>query len=322
MKRYIVFVQKLSDEGVRKVEAVASGWQVVHGPDRMTWAPVLPVAEIVAGWNREAMETCLRTPDSPLKWVHNWGAGVDGLPLREFRMRGVALTNSSGVHAFPISETVLAMMLSLTRKIHTYVRQQINHQWHHGGLSLEMHGKTVCVLGVGAIGGEIARLCKAFGMHTIGVRASREPHPYIDEMVGQEAKEAVLQALSRSDYVVNTLPLTNETHHVIGSHQFGAMKESSFYINIGRGATTDTAALVTALQSGAIAGAGLDVFDEEPLPATHPLWAMENVILTPHSSGSTAHYEERALDIFLTNLRAYIDQGAPSINVVDFDAQY
>ncbi|QSO54522.1 D-2-hydroxyacid dehydrogenase [Alicyclobacillus curvatus] len=316
----LIFTLDLTEEQLKRVRAVVPDWEVISGKDPSIYAQHLQGAEIIAGWSSAAENAFRADPNFPVKWVHNWGAGVDKLPLTEFKARGVTLTNSSGVHAYPISETILGMMLSLTRNLHIYVRNQQQHIWHHGNLSAEMHGKTVGILGVGAIGLETARLCKAFGMKVLGVRRSAAPSDFVDEMHGLVGFEQ--NVLAHSDYVVNTLPHTKETHHLMDSSQFAAMKPSAFYMNIGRGGTTVESALIAALQNGEIAGAGLDVFETEPLPTDSPLWDMGNVIITPHTSGSTAYYNDRALDIFLTNLADFVAGRDLSVNTVNLDLQY
>lgn len=315
----IVFVHDLKPHHVSAIQSIAPDWKLVFGRDKSLWENELVHAEIVGGWNRHVQEAFLKSPNWELKWLQNWGAGVDVLPLAKFLERGVLVTNASGVHANPISETVVAFMLGLTRKIDTYVRNQSKRVWHHSGLNMEMHGKTVGILGVGAIGEEVARLCKAFGMHVLGVRKSKSPSPVVDEMYSMGELSDVL---SKSDYVVNTLPLTDETRRLIGKPEFQAMKKTAFYINIGRGATTDESAMIEALSTGEIAGAGLDVFEVEPLPEQSPLWDMENVIVTPHTSGSTEFYDDRVIDIFTENLRSYVQGEGLVQNVVDLKLQY
>lgn len=314
----IVSFHALSEQDVAQIGAIAPGWSVFHGKNKEALLPHLKEAEIVLGWNRQAAEACLQ-PDSPLRWVQNWGAGVEQLPLDVFADRGIVLTNASGVHAKPISETIFAMMLAFARKLHLSVRHQVDKRWQSTGELNEIHDKTVAIIGVGAIGEETARLAKAFGMTVLGVRRSAAPLPAVDEMFDESGLE---QVLGRSDYVVNTLPLTDETRHRFGREQFRSMKPSSVYINIGRGGTTDTEALLEALHTGSIAGAGLDVFEEEPLPASSPLWELENVILTPHNAGSTVYYNERIIEIFLQNLGDYIGGKGPRRNVVDLKKQY
>lgn len=314
----IVFFHTLSDAHLARIQATVPGWDIIHGKSVDVWQPHLKEAQIVCGWNKQAEQECLQ-PGTALRWVHNWGAGVDRIPIARLHEAGIVLTNSSGVHPYPISETVFAMMLAFTRKLHVYVRQQLERKWHHAGLRAEMHGKTIGIVGVGAIGTEIARLARAFGMKVLGMRRSGLPLPEVDVMYG---RDGLGELLRQSDYVVVTVPLTDETYHMIGAEQFGQMKETAFFVNIGRGATTDTEALLAALRERRIAGAGLDVFEQEPLPPEHPLWGMDNVMITPHSSGSTEHYDDRALELFLRNLQDFAQGKQPSVNRVDPELQY
>lgn len=317
--RTIAVALELSSEQLQRIQSVAPDWRIIGGKEVSAWVHEVSNAEIIVGWHPSVEEAFLADPDFSVRWVHNWGAGIDQLPLSELRRRGIAVTNASGVHAYPISETILGLMLSLTRKLHTYVRNQVSQTWHHASLSEEMHGKTAGILGVGAIGLETARLCQAFGMRVLGLRRSGTASPYVDEMY-DTGDLATLMA--KSDYVVNILPYTDDTRHIVDARQFAQMKSTAFYINVGRGQTTDEAALIEALQTGRIAGAGLDVFAQEPLPTDSPLWRLDNVILTPHSSGSTMHYNDRALDIFTENLANYVQGHALSRNVVDLERQY
>lgn len=192
-------------------------------------------------------------------------------------------------------------------------------KWVRGRNGLEMHGKTMGIIGVGSIGKETAKLAKAFGMNVLGCRRSGGNLPEVDQMYDIKGLNSML---SHCDYVVNTLPLTVETNHMIGEEQFNRMKPSTFYVNIGRGETTDTDALIRAIREQKIAGAGLDVFEQEPLPETSPLWEMENVIIAPHTSGATDHYFDRAIEIFKDNLKSYLVDGRPHLNLVDLERKY
>ncbi|WP_243633265.1 D-2-hydroxyacid dehydrogenase [Paenibacillus xerothermodurans] len=318
MTRKIVALQALTDEHVEQIRVVAPEWELIHGSNRELMLPHLKEAEILLGWSSAAADQCIQ-PDSKLRWVQNWNAGVDRLPLASFAAAGILLTNASGVHPYPISETVMGMLLSLTRQLHQCIHNQRQRKWARLGELHEMHGKTVGIVGVGAIGSEVARLCKAFGMQVLGVRRSYAVAEYVDSMVTLDGLDEVLRA---SDYVVVTLPLTEQTKLLMGRTQFRTMKPSAYYINIGRGGTTDEAALIEALCSGTIAGAGLDVFEVEPLPENSLLWQMDNVIITPHNSGSTVHYNDRAMGIFLNNLRDYTEGKEPQHNRVDLHRQY
>ncbi|GMA63004.1 D-2-hydroxyacid dehydrogenase [Alicyclobacillus fastidiosus] len=315
----LVFVMNVAEEHLAKVRDVAPDWEIISGKDKDIWLHHLKDAEVVVGWNKDVFKEAVESSNATLRWVHNWGAGVDKFPFTALKERGIMLTNSSGVHAYPISETILGMMLALTRQLHICIQNQQTNTWHHANAQLEMHGKTVVILGTGAIGSETARLCKAFGMQVLGVRRSDKQADYFDEMY---TFHSLKQALEQSDYVVNTLPLTEATRHMMGESQFASMKSSAFYINIGRGGTTDEESLITAIQNKSIAGAGLDVFSTEPLPDGSPLWEMSNVIITPHTSGSTEHYDARVMEIFLPNLKAYVEGKDPEINRVNLDLQY
>ncbi|TFE26280.1 D-2-hydroxyacid dehydrogenase [Cohnella luojiensis] len=314
--RKIVCIPDLQPEQLKRIQETVPDWTVINGDEARDIAHFRE-AEIVVGWNDLAADSMV--PDSRLRWVQAWGAGVEQMPFDAFRRRGILLTNASGVHAYPISETVFAMMLSFARKLHLSIYNKADKKWSWTGELDEIHGKALGLVGVGAIGEEIARLARAFGMRVLGVRKSGRDSPYVDAMYDVQGLDEVLGA---SDYVVVTLPITPETEYMIDRSRFGKMKPTAFFINIGRGRTTDTEALIEALRNGTIAGAGLDVFEQEPLPETSPLWELPNVIVTPHNSGSSVHYGERAVKIFMENLSAYIEGNEPARNRVDLDLQY
>jgi phosphoglycerate dehydrogenase-like enzyme len=232
----------------------------------------------------------------------------------------VRITTANGVHAYPISETIFALMLSLTRKIDTYIKQQQEKTWHHANMKQEIHEKTIGIIGVGKIGKETAKIAKAFGMTVLGMRHSGKSEEYVDEMFTQKQLNTLLP---RCDYIVLTLPLTPETQGMFGKTEFQLMKPSAFFINIGRGNLVVENELVHALKDNQIAGAGLDVFETEPLPEKSPLWEMNNVIITPHTSGNTEFYDQRLIqDIFIPNLKDYLDGKNPSINLLDYKKGY
>ena len=298
--RKLIVTHDLDQGLISKIQEVVPDWELIISKDRDIWEPHLSEAEVIAGWKKEIRETCIDS-DSKLRWLQSWSAGINSMPLEKLQDKGILLTSANGVHAFPISETIFALMLGLTRKIHLYVKNQPSKTWHHAGIKLEIHNKTIAILGVGAIGKETAKIAKAFGMKVLGIRNSGLPEENVDEMY---TTEQLTDVLPQADYVVITLPLTSETHHLIGTEQFNTMKSSAFFINIGRGEIVKEDELIKALQEGKIAGAGLDVFTTEPLPTESPLWEMENVIITPHTSGSTEHYNKRVIeDIFIPNLK-------------------
>ncbi|WP_309118336.1 D-2-hydroxyacid dehydrogenase [Paenibacillus sp.] len=312
MIRTIAIIPKLKEPELNRIREAAPGWTVLAGTEATDDA--VREAEIVVGW-RDGLESAVLSETSRVRWLQSWSAGMDHLEIDRYLERGIELTSANGVHAYPISETVFAMLLAFTRKIDVYIRNQQHRKWDHAGLKSEMHGKTIGIIGVGAIGEETARIAKAaFGMRVLGVRRSGAPSPAVDEMF---AVERLLDMLPSCDYVVAVVPSTSESKHLFDARAFAAMKETAFFVNVGRGSVVDTQALIDALNAGRIAGAGLDVFEEEPLPADHPLWAMDNVIVTPHTAGSTERYAERAVDIFLRNLEMVLDGRPPAINRLD-----
>lgn len=318
-KHKLIIAQNVNQELVDKVKKQLPDWKVIVGRDKEVWQPHLHDAEIIVGWKKGMEEYCLGEKSS-LRWIQSWSAGVNSFPLDTLEENNVLLTSANGVHAYPISETIFALMLGLTRKIHTYVRNQQTKTWHHSNMKLEIHGKMIGIIGVGAIGKETAKIAKAFGMKVLGIRNSGEPEQYVDEMYTSEHLNDILP---RCDYVVVTLPLTQETRQMFKKEQFELMKDTAFFINIGRGEIADETALTQALVNEEIAGAGLDVFETEPLPENSILWELDNVIITPHTAGSTEHYTERVIeDIFIPNLKDYLAGKTPAKNLVDYKKGY
>jgi phosphoglycerate dehydrogenase-like enzyme len=265
---------------------------------------------------------------SSLRWMQQWGAGTDWL-MRYPQVAQVdfVLTNASGVHAIPISEHILSLLLALGRQLDLAVRAQVRREWRQPqGMSgdpgrpiFELAGKTMLLIGVGAIGARTAEIAAALGMRVWGIR--RDPAIAVPHVHVMHGPQRLPDLLPEADFVVLTVPLTHETRGLIGEVELRAMKPSAYIVNIGRGGTIQQPALVRALREKWIAGAGLDVFEREPLPCESPLWDMENVIITAHYSGRTPHYEERAMAIFLDNLKRYVE-GRPLRNTVDKSAGY
>ncbi|MFD2655133.1 D-2-hydroxyacid dehydrogenase [Gracilibacillus thailandensis] len=319
MKRTLVINMNIAENLFNEIKQVVPDWNVIANKDTEKIADELVQAEVVLHWKRAVAPFLLEKNDH-LKWIQTWSAGVNSLPLDALQAKNVTLTSANGVHAYPISETIFALMLGLTRKVHSYVRQQQVQTWHNAGLKLEIHEKTIGVIGVGAIGQETAKIAKAFGMKVLGVRHSGKPAEHVDEMY---TPDQLADLLPLCDYVVITLPLTEETTGMFGAKEFRLMKNSAFLINIGRGPIVKEDELIQALENQEVAGAGLDVFETEPLPEDSPLWTMENVIVTPHTAGATEHYTERVIrDIFIPNLKHYLEFSAPNVNIVDYDKGY
>ena len=245
-----------------------------------------------------------------LRWFHTFSAGVDHPVFSMLAANGAVLTNSSGSTATPIAETVMMYLLALTRRLPDWFRAQSEHRWERHRIS-ELRDRRVAVLGMGPIGLEVIRLTQAFGMQTIGIRQRVRG----DETIETHTIDDLLQILSTVDVVVIALPLTDQTRCLIDASMIDAMAPGALLVNIGRGEIIDEDALVEALERGHLGGAGLDVFTTEPLPADSPLWDLDNVIITPHSSGASEASGGRAIDIFCENLGRWTD-GEPLLHRV------
>lgn len=300
-------------------EAVGPG-QVIVTPDRDEFDRTLARAEVVCAF--QAPEDILERA-SHLRWFQFPGAGVDNLMRTGMLRKGspVVVTSVAGIHAIPISEYVLTSMLMFAHHFPEMLRLQQQHNWAYGRRwnalrGTELAGKTLGIIGLGGIGRRIAQLGRAFGMRVLGLRRSatgEASDPDVDELYPPNRLRDLLGAC---DYVVLAVPLTPETERLIGEHELLAMRPTAFLVNISRGRVIDEQALIRALQSGWLAGAGLDVTVEEPLPKESPLWDMPNVILTPHMSGLTDQYSARLTEVFVENLRRY-RAGEPLLHIVD-----
>jgi phosphoglycerate dehydrogenase-like enzyme len=245
-----------------------------------------------------------------LRWFHSMSAGVDSPVFSTLLERGVRLTTSSGATAPPIAGTVMLYLLALGRDLPRWLRAQAAHEWAPSRFR-DLDGQRIAVIGYGPIGQEIVRLATAFRMDPIVVRRS----PHGDEPCPVRTLDQIEDVVRDVDAVVVALPLTPETRGVISAEVLAAMRPSSVFVNIGRGELVDQSALTDALASGRLAGAGLDVFDPEPLPPDDPLWDLPNVIISPHMSGSSDGAARRVAEIFLDNLGRFV-RGEPLRNEV------
>ena len=265
--------------------------------------------------NAIKLEGSIREVAPHLKWIQLTSAGADRLLNSGFIEEGIAVTTVSGLHATPIGEYVLCTMLMFAKGMPRTMRAQVRGEWSRFAPT-ELRGKTVGIVGMGHIGEEVARLSKAFGCRVIATRRSVTGSTSTGDCDELMPSSELPRLLADSDYVVLCVPLTPETRGLIGERELRAMKKTAVLVNIARGPVTVEADLIRALSEGWIAGAALDVFDQEPLPEGHALWSMENVIVTPHISGGTEIYNQRAVAIFTDNLRRYL-HGEPLHNVVD-----
>jgi phosphoglycerate dehydrogenase-like enzyme len=275
-------------------------------------------AEVAFSGNNPRRVRQLLDATPKLRWYHTVSAGVENMPLPELAQRGIVLTNNSGSYDIQIAEHLMAFVFAASRQLHRYRDNQRASEWKEQQHQ-ELRDATIVVYGMGSIGGEIARLASAVGMRVIGVRRKAGPaEPGIDRVV---AADRLADVVGEADYLAIAAPLTSATRGAISREVISRMKPTAWIMNIARGAIVDEPALIEALQAKRIAGAALDVFTTEPLPKESPLWTLENVIITPHHSGSSPRAGERTLALFAENLRRY-KAGEPLINRVDFEAGY
>lgn len=247
-------------------------------------------------------------------WMQSTYAGVDAMNAEGLR-KDYILTNLREVYGVPVAEYVLAYMLAFEKKIIENLTYQSAGVWKQRHIGV-LQGKTLCVLGAGSIGKEIARLSKAFGMRTIGYRTQKTSVEHFDTIyTGNDLKACVAEG----DYVVSVLPNTKHTDNLIGPETLGAMKSSAVFINVGRGNAVDEDAVIEATKNGTIAAAVLDVFKEEPLSGTSPLWKAEHVYVTPHMAGYI--FTEKEFEIFTENYRRFC-AGEELMYRVDFAKGY
>ncbi|MDU2240862.1 MAG: D-2-hydroxyacid dehydrogenase [Paenibacillus sp.] len=237
-----------------------------------------------------------------LAWIQLLSAGYDSLPLRTLAARNILVTTANGVHAKPISEYVLGIILHYYKNIPLHTNNKWKGLWDTCTESEELEGKTVGILGTGHIGIEIAKTCKIFGMNTLGLNSNGRGIAHFDKVLPPSGLDELLDA---SDIVCAVLPSTPDTVGLMNEARFRIMKDDALFINAGRGDLIVEEDLAAALKQGKFKGVALDVFKEEPLPPGHPFWQIERLIITPHASAKTARYMDRCTELFLKNLDLY-----------------
>ncbi len=273
-----------------------------------------------------------------LRWIQFHWAGVDhAIDHPALQREDLICTTLSGAAATQVAEFVIMMLLALGHRLPALMKAQTHAEWSEERwtrfLPLELRDSTVGILGYGSIGRQVARCLHPFGAKVVAVkRNAKQPADtgYIPEGFGDAEghylqrlypPEAIKSMVRICDFVVVTLPLTADTRHLVNATLLREFKPTAYLVDVSRGGVVDLEALVEALNENRLAGAALDVFPQEPLPAEHPLWRMDKVIITPHISGITPHYNERAMQLFATNLKRYLHK-EPLLNVVDLTRGY
>jgi phosphoglycerate dehydrogenase-like enzyme len=327
----ILVTMAFPDELLEQIRSVSSEISLSYAPlkkDESLPKSTVAMAEVLYTWS-----ALPRPEEAPnLKWVQFHSAGIDHVQGQPLLDCDLLVTTTSGIHAIPIGEYVMATILAWSHRVPRMLVYQTRGIWPGGRwekfVPQELRSATIGIVGYGSIGREVARLAHAFGMRILATK--RDPRHVEDtgyriEGTGDPSGElpariypsaATRSMLPECDYVVVSAPLTPETVHLVDRAALKAMKPTAYLVNIARGELVDQVALIEALQKGWIAGAGLDVFEPEPLPPDSPLWKMDNVILSPHVAGFTPEYDRRAIDLFTANLRRYLE-GQKLINTVD-----
>ena len=303
-------------EEVRRIAQALPQDQVVDARSADDRRREFPAADVIVATRISADEF---KSAARLKWIHSTAVGVGGLLPQEVVDAPVTVTNSRGVHSEAIAEHAIALMLAVRRRLHVAAARQAAREWAQTEISAErvptLTQSRLLVVGLGSIGERVARLAAALGFRVTGVRRrlDRPVPPGVEEVVGPDELPRVL---GNTDVVLLALPRTTSTRAFFGEREFGLMRSSAVFVNVARGRLVDEAALVAALEAKQIAGAGLDAFEQEPLPSDHPLWRLPNVLITPHTAAFAGDYWRPVVDLFLENMMRY-RRGEPLVNVVD-----
>lgn len=255
-----------------------------------------------------------------LKWVQIYSAGVESYRFPEFINSQVTLTNCKVIQGPEIADHALSLLLALTRDLYQIIPRRTEERWRRGEYHpIELRGKTAVVVGVGGIGSQIAQRAHSFGMRVIGVDPKEMPfNDYVSKMVFPDQIDSVIP---QADVLFISAPLTPESRGMIGAKEFSLMKKGSYFIAVSRGGLYDTDALVKALDERRLAGAGMDVTNPEPLPAGHPLWKFNNVIITPHIAGQSDGINARRTELIKENIARFA-KGETLVNIVDKQKGY
>jgi D-2-hydroxyacid dehydrogenase (NADP+) len=311
----------IPDGQVARLRAVLADDEIVHAHARADRAAAFRDADVLLATSISADEF---EQSRRLRWIHSTAVGVARLLPPVVVDSRVVVTNSRGVHSAAIAEHAIALVLALRRRLHVAVARQHARDWAQVELAASrepaLTETTMMVVGLGTIGSRVAAMAAALGMRVIGVRKrpSLPPPAGVAEVL---TVDQIADALPDVDVVVLAIPRTHDNRVLLGAPELAQLKPSAILVNVARGQLVDETALIDALRSGRLAGAGLDAFHQEPLPADHPLWALPNVLMTPHTAAFALEYWRPVVDLFLENV-ARFKRGEPLLNVVDKELGY
>jgi phosphoglycerate dehydrogenase-like enzyme len=305
------------DENIPFLAELNQMTPIVVGNAGQSFSAAAEHAEVLLNWSGSASllrEVFLMS--HRVRWIHSRSAGLEQTLFPELINSDVILTNGSGVFSPSLGEFALAAILYFAKDFRRLIRNQMAGIWEQFDVTM-VSGQTLGIVGYGSIGRAVAERARALGMHVLGLRRNVSKHDKEDSLIDEfYASDQRLQMLSRCDYVVITVPLTEQTRGLIGDAEFAVMKKNAVVINLGRGATIDERAMIRALSENRIRGAALDVFDHEPLPHGHPFYSLENVLLSPHCADHTPDWLDNAMRFFLSQLERF-RRGETLLNVVD-----
>lgn len=316
--RKIVFTYTPDERLLQAVNDTTSGIEVVVATTKDDLAREIVDAQMTIG---PGYSDDVRESAAQLVWHHVPWAGVESIVTPLMRQKGTILTNSSGISAPNMAEHAIAFMLAFGRAFPTFFEEQRRRAWRDWDETpkfFELTDQTVVLLGTGAIGKAIADRLRPFGCRIVGVRRRQGPVEGFDEAVTFDMLPSILP---QADHVISSLPMTPFTDKIVDGEFISQMKPGSYFHNVGRGGTVDQEALIRALESGHLGGAGLDVTDPEPLPEDSPLWDAPNTIITSHTSGNSPKYHDRGADLLGENLRRY-QASQDLLNVIDLEMGY
>ena len=303
----------LTSSELEQVQALSSELEIVNA---LTEEDALAAIPQAVGMYGDLTPALLERADN-LRWLQTPVAGLEHYMFPALAESGIVVSNMAKIYGDMIADHAFCFILMFARGIHLYMRRQIRGVWQKGTPVHHLGDCTLGVIGLGGIGAELARRGKGHDMRVIAVDARPGETPGRDlELDALWSQDRLHDLLAESDFAVSCVPQTPETVGLIGAGELARMKPTAYLINISRGVVVKLDALVDALEAGGIAGAALDVYEQEPLPADHPLWQMENVILTPHVAADNPHVPQRRIDTLCGNLRRYLN-GEPLRNVVD-----
>lgn len=309
--KFLIYPPIPADE-VARLQSVAGNIEIINAQDEATARAHIADADAVYG----TLNPALLAQARKLRWLQAPVAGVEKYLFPELVAGNVVVTNMAGIYSDQIADHAIMFLLMFARGMHIYFRRQLAHNWQSGVPVIHVSDQTLGVVGLGGIGSEVARRGHALGMRVLAVDAKPRTKPeYVDELSSIDHLD---ELLAQADFVILCVPHTPETEKLFALPRLQRMKPTAYLINISRGVVVDLAGLTTALQSGVIAGAALDVFEVEPLPADHPLWSMENVLITPHMASNidSPHIPARRVGVVAENLRRFA-VGEPLQNVID-----